>query len=664
MRHGKENDGASVSVVRHGEGVRVSERPTIVIVDDSSDVRALVRAQIRLSDRLDVVAEGANGLDAVSLVDRHRPDLMLLDVSMPQSDGLVALPRVLERSPATKVVMYSGFDETGLAARTRELGAADFVEKSIPFDDLLDKLLGLVGVNGAATRSADGGASGSRRMHHADLDPVLEEHLERFREVFEDAAIGMATMTLSGRLVRANRSLGRLLDRSTDSLVGVALADLVDVPGAVHDSLLRLNAGESLVQVEHHVQERGLRLYRSILSPVIDAAGRPLYIFLQVQDITRQAAAEAELRRTEARFRLLVEAVEDYAIFMLDPTGHIASWNAGAQRSKGYAAEEIIGRHFRVFYPPEKQQEKHPEHELELAVRDGRYEEEGWRVRKDGSLFWAHVTITAVHDPDGALVGFAKVTRDTTERREMLQQQEEASRQLAEVNELLERANHQLAEAAEQQAHFFAVTAHELRAPVSVLTGSAETLARHHDQLEPEERRDIAAGVTRSSAQLRRLLDDLLTASRLQARRLALNPTELDLGEHLESVVGAIRRSSDDAELKVSAEPGLRVHADPVRLTQILDNLAMNALRHGRPPVTVDATRRGDLVEVVFRDAGEGVPAELEGRLFERFATGSSKGTGLGLFLVRELARAHGGEATYRREDRAFVVSLPWGGEG
>jgi hypothetical protein len=182
---------------------------------------------------------------------------------------------------------------------------------------------------------------------------------------------------------------------------------------------------------------------------------------------------------------------------------------------------------------------------------------------------------------------------------------------------------------------------------------------RDAGQLPSPQPSDRAGGPPHAGAAL-----DRLPHSRLQARRLALNPTELDLGEHLESVVGAIRRSSDDAELKVSAEPGLRVHADPVRLTQILDNLAMNALRHGRPPVTVDATRRGDLVEVVFRDAGDGVPAELEGRLFERFATGSSKGTGLGLFLVRELARAHGGEASYRPEDRAFVVSLPWGGEG
>jgi PAS domain S-box-containing protein len=396
----------------------------------------------------------------------------------------------------------------------------------------------------------------------------------------------------------------------------------------------------------------GDQVFRSTLSPVIDARGRPLYIFLQVQDVTRQLAAEEELRRTEARFKLLVEAVEDYAIFMLDPTGYISSWNAGAERINGYAAEEIIGEHFRVFYPHQQQQSRHPEFELGQALQHGSYEEEGWRVRKDGSSYWASVTITPVRDPGGELVGFAKVTRDTTERREMLQRLEEANRQL-------EEANRQLAESADQQAQFFAVTAHELRAPVGVLTGATTTLAGHFDDLEPQDRAEIAQAVASSSGQLRRLLDDLLTASRLQARRLELRPTEVDLEDHLQSVAGSIRQSARTAKIRVVDSPRLRVRADPVRLTQMLDNLVVNAIRHGEPPVDISATAVGDAVEIVVRDAGSGVSEELQGRLFQRFATGSSRGTGLGLFLVRELARAHGGDAHYRPSDGGFVVSLP-----
>jgi PAS domain S-box-containing protein len=628
-----------------------STPPTIVIVDDSADVRTLVRTQIRLSGRFDVIGEGVNGLDAVALASRHRPDLLLLDVSMPVIDGLAALPKVTEASPGTRVVMYSGFDEAGLASRAQALGAAAFVSKSAPFDVLLTTLteqLEDVREVGNEAATHDSSATGAP----AHLDPVLADHLERFREVFEDAAIGMATMTLAGRLVRANRSLAQLLDVPVQELVGVAFAKLAEEANVIDDALLGLDAGEPVVQVQHRMRGRGDRTFRSTLSQVIDGRGRPLYFFLQVQDVTRQLSAEAQLRRAEAPFRLLVEAVEDYAIFMLDPTGHISSWNAGAQRSTGYRADEIIGQHFRVFYPPEQQERRHPEFELDEALRHGKYEEEGWRVRQDGSRFWANVTITAVRDPEGELVGFAKVTRDTTERREMTQRLEEGNRRL-------EEANRRLADLAEQQAEFFAVTAHELRAPIGVLSGATTTLARHLDDLTVEDRLEITNAVTRSSTQLRRLLDDLLTAARAQAKRLALQPVDVDLVEHLESIVGALRQAPDAGLLELVTEPGLRVHVDPVRLTQMIDNLVMNALRHGRAPVTVTAARRPEHVEIAVTDTGDGVSEELQGRLFERFATGSSRGTGLGLFLVRELARAHGGEATYRPADRAFLLSLP-----
>ena len=623
----------------------VSRRPSIVLVDDSADVRTLVRTRLSLSGLIDVLGEGATGAEAIALAAEHRPDLMLLDVSMPEIDGLAALPLVLERSPTTRVVMFSGFAEAGLAAETRALGASAFLEKSVPFEDLLETLIALAGPDRPAPEAP-------ARPEVDPLDPVLEDHLERFREVFEDAAIGMATMTLAGRLVRANRSLAALFDMGVPDFVGMPLADLTGEDDAVGVALKQVADGESVVQVAHRATGSDDRHLRSTLTPVLDARRRPLYVFLQTQDVTRQVIAEAELQRFEARFRMLVDSVQDYAIFMLDPDGYIASWNAGAQRSKGYTADEIVGQHFRVFYPPELQQAEHPEHELRLAVRDGKYEEEGWRIRKDGSRFWATVTITAVRDDDGTLVGFAKVTRDNTERRELLQEREQTAAQLR-------RLNAQLALAAEEQAQFFAVTAHELRSPIAVLTGTGQTLAQHHEDLTAEERSELAQGMTRSSEQLRRLVADLLTASRLQARSLDLSRERVDVRELLETVLGALRRSVGDAELRLDAEPGLVVDGDPIRLTQVVDNLVLNALRHGAPPVEVRATGTDAEVAICVHDAGSGVEAALRERLFDRFATGSSRGTGLGLFLVRELARAHGGDATYRPHDRAFVVTLP-----
>ena len=482
--------------------------PTIVLVDDATEVRTLVRSRLRVSGKFDIVGEGANGHEAVDLAGRFEPDLLMLDVSMPGMDGLEALPRVREVSPKTRVVMCSGLPEQGLRDRCRVLGASAFLEKTATFDTLVEDLLGVL--------------------------------------------------------------------------------DRVDNPG-------RLDG-----------------------------------------------------RETQELLRLLVEAVDDYAIFMLDPAGRISSWNPGAQRSKGWTAEEILGQHFRIFYPPEKQAERHPEHELELALRDGRYEEEGWRMRKDGSRFWAHVTITAVRDESGELVGFGKVTRDDTERRE--------------ADARLEEANERLRAAAEEQSQFLGMTAHELRSPVGVLGGSARLLRKHWDELEVQERNELLEGMAASAERLGRLLSDLLTASRIHGAALALDIQTLDLAEQLSSIVQAAGRTAGADDVRLGPVPPVAVAADQGRLAQMIENLIGNALRHGAAPVGIEVEAHGATVDVVVRDAGPGVSEELQPRLFERFATEGHGGTGLGLYIVRELARAQGGDAAYRTEDQAFVVTLPAAG--
>ncbi|HTW17004.1 MAG TPA: PAS domain S-box protein [Nocardioides sp.] len=615
----------------------MSAAPTIVIVDDAPEVRRLLRRRLGIGGRLEVLDEGANGAEAVELVARHRPALLLMDVSMPVVDGLQALPDVRRASPETVVVMYSGFDEQGLAERARELGAAAYLKKSGSLATMVDDLLSILAGHVPSPDAATPGAG----------DPVLDAHLERFREVFEDAAIGMATLTLAGRVVRANRSLARLTGRPIEALVGREYAELMDVhANALVSALERIvDGGEDAVQVEHPVTDRpGVHLLATV-TPVRDAERAPLYLFLQAQDVSSQRGAEQQLRQSEQRFRLLVDAVQDYAIFMLDPDGHIASWNAGAQRSKGYRAEEIVGRHFRVFYPPEVQASRHPEHELQLALRDNHYEEEGWRIRKDGSRFWAHVTITTVRDANGRHVGFAKVTRDVTER--------------LRAAEALESANLQLQRAADEQAQFLAVTAHELRGPVGVLAMSAETLQRHWSELDEDERDEFLLSMSTSAVQLNRLLSDLLTTSRLQARSLDLRPQTIDVRQHLSVLAATLQKAHPQAVVVLDGDEDARIFADPGRLTQAMDNLLTNALRHGRSPVHVHTRARGAVVDLVVRDGGEGVAAEMQPRLFDRFATGSRGGTGLGLYIVRELARAQGGDASYDAAERAFVLTLP-----
>jgi PAS domain S-box-containing protein len=635
--------------------------PTVVVVDDAADVRLLMKTRLRVSGSFKVVGEGADGAQAVALAEQHEPALMLLDVSMPGVDGLQALPEVLKVSPSTRVVMFSGFEEHGLAERARALGAADFIEKSVPVDALLARLLELLERPTAARRQSSGA------VVSVDQE-VLDEHLERFREVFEEAAIGMATMTLTGRVVRANRALASLVGVAADDLVGTFYGDLTDEEGRrVTEALEDIQSRSlDLAGLEHGLAgERGGRSVRATLAPVRDSGGRPLYLFLQVQDITAERAALDELRESEERFRMLVEAVEDYAIFMLDPTGHIVSWNSGAQRSKLYTAEEIIGQHFRVFYPPEVAERGHPEYELEVALREGHYEEEGWRVRKDGSRFWANVLITAVFNKAGEHVGFAKVTRDTSERRRLEQDRETAVRALAAANEELELLNRRLQEAADDQSQFLAVTAHELRTPIGVLGGSAEMLSKHWAELQDDERRDLLATMRSSTLRLRRLLQDLLTASRLQSSALEVQKTPVTISDVVADSLATVQSTHPDAQVSFVGDPALTVEGDRDRLAQAVDNLVTNALRHGMSPVTVDTEADDATVTILVSDSGAGVPAAMQPRLFERFATGQGRGgTGLGLFIVRELAHAHGGDAFYDPPGPAhpagrFCVRLP-----
>ncbi|WP_254052092.1 PAS domain S-box protein [Aeromicrobium sp. A1-2] len=637
--------------------------PTVVVIDDSAEVRALIKTHIRLSGLLTVVDDGADGTEAIGLAHRHQPELVLLDMSMPTLDALDALPGILAVSPHTRVVIYSGFEREGLADRARELGATAFFEKSMPVARLPIELRALLDAEPFAPAPPAPAPDQPTEGRN-----VLDEHLERFLEVFDEAAIGMATMTLTGGIVRANRALARLLMHPQDDLVGVDYATLTAGRAeSLEGALEQINsAAADLVHIEHDVAGApGPRTVLVALAAVRDSGGQALYIFVQAQDITAQRAAEGELRRSEDRFRLLVEAVDDYAIFMLSPEGIVASWNPGAQRSKGYTGQEIIGQHFRIFYPADRQAARHPEHELAVALQQGRYQEEGWRVRQDGTQFWAHVLISAVFNDRGEHIGFAKVTRDITERRAYEQERDGAAAALAEANVELESLNGRLQQALTDQAQFLAVTSHELRTPAAVLGGSADTLARHWTELTEGERATLLEGMSTSAARLRRLLSDLLTASRLDANALALHPERLRVSQLLETAVRTAQTTLADPGIRIAPGPEIEVMADPYRIGQAIDNLVDNALTHGGAPVGLSANLAGTMAEIRVTDSGDGVDPGIVPRLFERFATGDSiGGTGLGLFIVRELARANGGDARYEPEgpghaSGAFVLTVP-----
>ena len=247
----------------------------------------------------------------------------------------------------------------------------------------------------------------------------------------------------------------------------------------------------------------------------------------------------------EERFRLLVESVKDYAIFILDTGGHVATWNLGAERIKGYKADEIIGKHFSIFYPPEDVAAGKTERELEIASREGRFEEEGWRVRKDGSRIWASVTITALRNPEGELIGFAKVTRDLTERR----QAEESRRALAaEKAALAEKAKIQ-----QFQERFLAILGHDLRNPLASIDIGAGVLRQR--ATDPVDLR-VVNRMRDSSQRMSRMIEQILDLTRTRlAGGLELNPDAFDLRDTIARVVEELRVAHPSRSINVGLPP-------------------------------------------------------------------------------------------------------------
>jgi PAS domain S-box-containing protein len=358
---------------------------------------------------------------------------------------------------------------------------------------------------------------------------------------------------------------------------------------------------------------------------------------------------------SDHRFRLLVESVKEYAIFILDPEGHVSSWNLGARRIKGYDAAEILGKHFSVFYPPEEVAAGKCEQELAIASREGRCEEEGWRVRKDGSRFWANVVITALRSDEGRLLGFAKVTQDLTAR--VLAQRERAVG--------LERAA-----ASRRKDDFLAVMSHELRNPLASIVATAEVVRVRGGQASEAE----MATIDRQARHMMRLVDDLLDASRALRENVPLVPVPIEIARVLGDAIELAHHAMRERDHVLTAsipDFGLLVSVDVERMAQVFGNILTNAAKYtprgGRIRVTASTTL--DEVAVSVEDNGEGIAPDLLDQMFEPFVQGDQGldrkrgGLGVGLAIARKFVRAHHGEITAESPGRGrgsrLTVRLP-----
>src|SRR3954449_12035369 len=335
---------------------------------------------------------------------------------------------------------------------------------------------------------------------------------------------------------------------------------------------------------------------------------------------------------------LLVASVRDYAIFLLDTEGHILTWNPGAENIKGYTAAEVIGRHFSLFYTDEDRARDHPAHELEVAVREGRFEEEGWRVRKDGGRFWASVVITALRDPSGTLVGFGKVTRDLSERREADEQLHAANARLSASNQELDR--------------FASVAAHDLREPLHTINGFVELLQVDLEGVLDERQTGYLELMADATRRMSDLVEDLLEYARGSSGATRPEPVRVDVETAVRAIraelAGAIERRG--ARLDVQLAEGTVVLAQERDVNAVLRNLLSNAVKFGgdpEPHVTVRSERIDGAWQVEVLDNGMGIDPAQRPRIFQAFhrlhTAAEYPGTGLGLAIAQRVVERHGG---------------------
>jgi PAS domain S-box-containing protein len=367
------------------------------------------------------------------------------------------------------------------------------------------------------------------------------------------------------------------------------------------------------------------------------------------RDLTERKRTEEELRQSEEQFRLLVEGVEEYAIFMLDPTGVVMTWNSGAEKAKGYSAAEIIGEHFERFYTPQDRANGRPRRLLEIARKQGHVRDQGLRVRKDGSTFIADVLITAVHDSHHVLRGFAKLTRDITDQ---IRTREMEMAKIAAEN------------ASKAKDEFLAMLSHELRTPLTPVISGLRYLSENLRSIPEEEILEELSIVRRNALLEAQLIDDLLDLTRISRGKIELRREACNVHEALTETIAILQESISAKHLQLRTSLAAQecwIWGDSTRIRQVFWNLLNNAVKFTPDggSISVETTNRhAGEIHVEISDTGIGLEPEQATRIFEAFEQGERAvtrqfgGLGLGLAITRNLVKMHGGEIVARSEGK------------
>jgi PAS domain S-box-containing protein len=487
------------------------------------------------------------------------------------------------------------------------------------------------------------------QSHRAEERAYSRDESARYRELVEaitDYAIYM--LNPAGIITSWNAGAQRFKGYTPGEIIGQHFSRFYtdeDRATNLPARALETSAREGKFESEGwRVRKDGTRFWAHVvIDPIRDPSGRLTGFAKITRDLTERKAAEESLRRSDEQFRLLVQSVTDYAIYMLSPDGIVTNWNAGAERIKGYTAGEIVGKHFSQFYTPEDRAQGGPERALEIAAREGRFESEGWRLRKDGSRFWSHVVIDRIRDDQGTLRGFTKITRDNTERKA--------------TQEALERAREALFQSQKMDAigQLTGGVAHDFNNLLMAVLGSLELLRKRLPD-DPQMQRlldNAIMGAKRGATLTQRMLS-FARRQQLDAHPINLTLLVQGMAELLKSTLGA------DAEIQTRFPLSLSpVMADENQLELALLNLCVNArdaIKKGGQIVIsarderLDAGGAGGLpagryVCLSVSDSGEGMSSETLAHATEPFFTtkGVGKGTGLGLSMVHGMAEQMGG---------------------
>ncbi|MCK8778898.1 PAS domain S-box protein [Rhizobium sp. NTR19] len=494
-----------------------------------------------------------------------------------------------------------------------------------------------------------------------DVSLLDEERYRLLVDAITDYAIYM--IDANGRVVSWNPGAQRFKGYEAHEILGEHFSRFYtdeDRDAGVPETALRTATTEGRFEAEAwRVRKDGMRFWAHVIIDPIWGRNGDLIGFAKVtRDLSERKHAEAELKRSEQQFQLLVQGVTDYAIYMLDPDGYVSSWNAGAERIKGYCASDIIGKHFSEFYTPEDRERDEPAKSLEMARREGRYEREGQRVRKDGTRFWAHVIVDAIHSEHGELLGFAKITRDITER--------------VAAQQALAKAREELFQAQKMEAigQLTGGIAHDFNNLLMAVMGSLEILKKRlpKDPSLMSLLDNALQGAERGAALTQRML--------AFSRRQDLNMQAIELTALIKGMMDLVNPSVNGAaEITLSLPEHLPpVISDPVQLETAVLNLVVNA-RDAMPnggTITIraeeydadpvaDKLAVGRYVRLSVSDTGEGMDAETLERATTPFFTtkGVGKGTGLGLSMVQGLTEQSGGKLTIdSRKGKGTTVSL------